>query len=342
MKKIFTIAVTAFAFHSASGQISAIEVARYPEKMTEYIDTLPYDSLVNFVGPQAQKYVGQTLYMPGKPVTQQILGYQGFVVNYKMVSTDSDDISANLYQAKGADATPYEALANKYFKVTAVFKHPNAPASGPSPYFGKRWLKLVEKASHDTLYYWYDGNNESDFPFITLGYRDKLKKTNTGSPFVFTNSVIARHTDITTGKPLAAVTGEVWKCTDIQTSNTSRKLSCILQNSKGQKMSIGIDSVLGKHPAGVVLTEDEEQQYVSSWRQSAVDSLLQGLIAPGMNSDMVKLAWGEPASIDKKAASPVEISETWLYPDGGSVVLLNYLVKAVTLPGTQKKTSKGN
>lgn len=58
------------------------------------------------------------------------------------------------------------------------------------------------------------------------------------------------------------------------------------------------------------------------WSDAAYDHVLNGHIAPGMNQDMVLLAWGGPSQIDHKAVTPKNVPvERWVYrsPEDGRI-----------------------
>jgi hypothetical protein len=76
--------------------------------------------------------------------------------------------------------------------------------------------------------------------------------------------------------------------------------------------------------AGVVATSgcasgqmsriDRHRDIYETWPLDIKQAVLDGKVEPGMNSDMVRVAWGEPSEV---ASSPAG-DEIWVYKKGGS------------------------
>ena len=72
-----------------------------------------YDSLTNFLGDKPHPYIGETLYLHGKPDFQRSEGYENFVLDYKADKLKKD----NVYQCCDYYNAKYSALKGHYFKV---------------------------------------------------------------------------------------------------------------------------------------------------------------------------------------------------------------------------------
>lgn len=188
----------------------------------------PYDSLKNFLGEEPNKYIGQTLYLKGVQKNNQEQGYSGFVLDYKY---NEYPTSLNVYKHDGksySDKSRYEDLANKYYSVISVHRHPEAEESKYA-YGDVFFLKICEKESRDTMYYEYNSKYESSFPFITLGFFEKTKKEAQGKKFVFTKVVIANRLDINTGDTIKYVPNQAWECIDLTIDEQNYQLSLVLK-----------------------------------------------------------------------------------------------------------------
>ena len=176
MRKPVTFLITFLTALAAAAQITTTKVA--PVSMT--IEKVAYDSLKNFLGEKPSGYLGQELYLPGMADILRQYGYEHFVLDYTKPTLANRD---NVYKCCDGFNSKYADLAGKYFTVVDITRHPDA--SKNALLYGKKYyFKLVEKESKDTVYYEYDGEYESSFPFITVGYFMKLKPRHLGEQYV--------------------------------------------------------------------------------------------------------------------------------------------------------------
>ena len=297
---ILTILLATFAT-VAFGQITTTKVAAKADQ----IDRTPYDSTRNFLGKDVYKYQGQELYLKGKAESLRKYGYDNFVLDY---TKDRLSNKSNVYKCCDSYNSKYDELAEKYFNVLEIIKHPKAEES-EYLYGTKFYLKLQEKESSDIVYYEYDSEFEHSFPFIVVGFFEKQKRLFVGKEYVFHNSEFEGATDIQTGKVVTIKTGQKWKCTDLTIEDKYYNLSLIFENSLGEKTEDSYDRVLN-----VGYTVKEADNYKKKFGQENFDRILQGKVKIGMTKEMCKLAWGEPKKINETITSGKK-TEQWVYSD---------------------------
>ncbi len=284
------------------GQISTTKVASKTEE-TVYI---PYDSTKNFIGKDVTKYVGQEFYLPGESIDMRKYGYSDFFTQcsekfaggpvYKPMVDKS-------YRSK------YDDLAGKYFKVLAVFKSQDVKSTNFC-------IKLQEKQSNDTVYYNYDSEHWTAFPFVVVGFFEKQKKQLIGKEFVFYDVTLRGSTDIVTGKPVTIKTGQKWKCLDLTVEERYYHLSLVIQNLLGEKTTIRVGDVLdGSEGAKSGFNTLEVSNYRKKFGNKFFETILQHKVSIGMSKEMCIFSWGKPERINETITSGTK-REQWVYEDG--------------------------
>ena len=192
----------------AIGQITTTKVASKNDENK----TAKYDSLSNFLGKDVYQYLGQDLYLKGKSESLRKYGYDGFYTDFNKSKFDG-----GVYKCCDSYNSKYNELEGKYFKVLDIIKHPKADES--EYLYGKKYyLKLQEKLSSDIVYFEYDTEFEHTFPFIVVGFFEKLKQQAVGQKFVFGNTKLRfgdDELDVKTGKKIVFELGEKWECVDV-------------------------------------------------------------------------------------------------------------------------------
>ncbi|MBD8390010.1 hypothetical protein [Dysgonomonas sp. BGC7] len=280
----------------------------FAQKSSKTDLAIPYDSTVNFLGKNATGYTGQELFLMGLDKPSQAYGYSGFILKYKKDDGLLND-EKNIYKSNDNYNSRYEDLAHKYFHVLEVIKHPKGK-QGEVSTNTDFYLKLQELTSGDIVYYKYDVNAEYTFPFIVRGYFEKQRQLFTGNVYVLSDSELKMSRNIVTGKAITPITGQKWKCTDVNIDNSTNELSLILQNPGGVKISVPF-SILKAEGIKTIYTESEADSYTKQFNQNNFRRILQNKIRVGMTKEMTRLAWGEPTDITTKGAT-----ELWSYPAG--------------------------
>ncbi|MEC8273781.1 MAG: hypothetical protein VXZ76_02955 [Bacteroidota bacterium] len=285
------------------GQITTTAVA----PKTEPINTAAYDSTLNFLGEDVYKYKGQELYLIGKSEERREYGYDDFVINYR-----KDAMGKNIYKCCDGYNSKYDELAEKYFTVLDVIKHPESEEF--SFYDDYYFLKLQEKQSNDIVYFQYITKFEHSFPFIVVGFFEKQKKLVIGQEFVIKDYYLGGSTDIYTGKELTINTGQIWKTIDFTIEQKYYTLSLVIENPLGEITTMSYESTFGEYRPGAVYTLSEAENYYSLFGQETFDKILQKKVSLGMTKLMCELSWGKPEKINETITSG-QVSEQWVYSD---------------------------
>ncbi|MCW2119646.1 hypothetical protein [Flavobacterium sp. 7A] len=293
MKKITFILLILIFTNSILGQITKTKIVGSKEEIYE----TPYDSLRNFLGADAFQYKGQDLYLIEKSENSRKFGYDNFVLDYQYNGYDK---KSNTYKCCDSYNSKYDELKGKYFSVKAIHKVP--------VYFGRFYLELEEKETKDKIYYKYDGLNENEFPFLVVGFYEKLKRKLVGNEFVFKDRFL---TNIETGERITINIKEKWKCTDLTIEEKNYTLVAILQNSSGVKTSCGYDIVTGSNFG---FKAKEAEKFKIQFGAVNFEAIMKREVIIGMTKEMCKLSWGEPNDINQTISSGRN-SEQWVYSD---------------------------
>jgi hypothetical protein len=300
MRLILTLSLGILA-NCCFAQITTLKVA--PKKEQE--GNSVYDSMNNFLGKDVFKYLGQELYVKGRPEYLQEFGYSGFYADYRKGKLDGGVFKCcDNYNSK------YSELNGKYFKVLDVLKHPQVEIS-EYLYGDKFYLKLEQKDSGEIVYYDYDAKSKDSFPFIVVGYFQKQKSLYFGRQLVFFDELFLNQVDVKSGKVISAKTGQKWKCLDLVIEEINFDLSLLVENSLSGKILIPLDKVYEKNFPRVFNSVAAEN-YKNKFGLENFISILQGKIRIGMTKEMCKLSWGTPQKINNTITSGKN-SEQWVY-----------------------------
>lgn len=290
-------------------QISTTKVIEQKDETSE----ASYDSLKNFLGNDVYKYIGQELYLKGMSESLRKFGYRDFIKNYKYEGHYLKYEYIYKCCASNGQGSKYDQLNSKYFKVLDVYKHPKAETYGEL--YNYYYLKLQEKESNEILYFNYSPVFDISFPFIVVGFYEKLKKTAIGKKYVFATDRIDKETkDITTGKPIINNIGEIWECIDVTIDEKYFDLSLVLKNKIGQKIMFSYDIVTEINKWVGVFTINQSIKYKNKFGVANWNTILQGKVKIGMTKEMCKLSWGQPQDINETITSGRK-SEQWVYSD---------------------------
>ena len=307
MKITLTILITTISIISTYGQITTTKIT----PKVEQTDNTPYDSTKNFLGKDVNKYIGQELYLNGKAKSLREYGYAGFSIDYKKSSPTK---KSSVYKCCDSYNSKYDELSGKYFIVLEVIKHPKAEES-EFLYAKKFYLKLQEKEKKDIVYYEYDSQYEHSFPFIVVGYFNKLKQSEIGEEYIVRgkNWISSGHmTDMKTGNPVSNFeAGLKWKCVDVTIEEEFYTLSLVIENEKGEQIPLGIDN---STRTNWVFKFKQAELYKKKFGDENWQRILDGKVKIGMTKEMCELSWGKPKSINETITSGKK-SEQWVYSD---------------------------
>ncbi|MFI4963176.1 MAG: hypothetical protein ACHP6H_04890, partial [Legionellales bacterium] len=273
----------------------------------------PYDSTENFVENKPAKYIGQELYLKGLSESLREYGYAGFFIDYQIAAKSSLEKS-NIYKCCNSYNANYDSLAGRYFKVLAVFAHPDADKND-FLYGKKYYLKLEEKNTKDILYYEYDAQYEFNFPFIVLGHFEYIKKKMKGTNFVFCDKVLeSAPKDIVTGKDITKAPGQKWEFIDLTIEEKYYNLSAIVENSRGERITVSSSDIYGPDHKGRSYNDREVATYTTKFGATIFNTILKNSVKVGMTKEMCTLSWGQPNKINQTVVAGGK-SEQWVYKD---------------------------
>lgn len=295
--KILTLTLTLLLCSMSYGQITTTKVAEVPVKK--------YDSTENALEDHIEQFIGQDLYLKGVPKSLQQFGYDHFVIDY----TKDDLDKTNIYKAiENGRHSNYDSLVGKYFNVVDVIKDPALS--------GVYFLKLQEKASKDIVYYQYETQFASNFPFITAGYFVKMKQTLVGKKFVvrgrnWLEGDAKPMVDMKTGSPVSDFkVGSVWNAVDLTVEEKYYTLAIILENDKHEQIPLNIDD-LKRHVWA--FDNDLANECIAKFGVANWQMILEGHVQKGMSWEMCELSWGKCTDILKTTDSDGKPYEIWSY-----------------------------
>lgn len=318
MKTLFLSPILIFVF-LCKAQITITSATEKQE-----IIPLVYDSLKNFLGKDVGLYKGQTLYLPGLHESLRKYGYRDFVINYK---NDEPLDEKNTYNCCEGYHSKYEGLSEKYFEVLDIIRHPKSKeenkkihASLQQIYVNVYFLKLKNKSNGDILYFKYNSEYESTFPFLVVGYVEKLNQLYINSKYTFTQTYLLLEmmrtkgnvaTDINTGDAIKYQSQELWVCKGTTIDGKWFNLAFEFENPRGNRILVGTQTITEKRwKEGRAFTEEETIKYKEKFGEEKWGFIVDGIIKVGFTEEMVKLICGEPKKIYFSS-----YGEQWVYDD---------------------------
>lgn len=224
-------------------QITSTEI---PKPISKEITQTPYDSTENNIGDNIGSLIGQDLYFIGDPKYPSTYGNKSDIELYSDINNIGNISKCELLKN----------IYGKYFRLVSVSEdtlHTDYQKSSTNYYV----LKLEEKESKKIYYQRYKGT-QILFPFIVVGFYDKIKQKYTGSilnieedgvypklisfkkngedlnisgELGFSNPKIYRDkvsNDLKTGRYITDLKGD-WICKDVTTNNG--KIVLVFENS---------------------------------------------------------------------------------------------------------------
>jgi hypothetical protein len=295
MKNVFTFGLFFICLLciKTQAQISTMKVH------TQEVKTQKYDSLINFLGKDYMGYLGQELYVIPKHKDLREYGYEGFGLDYTQSFLLNDK---NVYKCCESFNSKYDDLQGKYFSVIDIIKNDK-----DDNYFHPCFFKLVEKESKDTVYYSYSPEFEHSFPFMVVGYFEKLKQLYIGVDYISRGKNVG--TDVNTGKAISAGAGTKWKCKDVTIEEEYYNLVLVVENEKGEKLPFALETIKDKRYF-ITLRQSEtlKKKYgLDNWKK-----IIDGNVNVGMTSEMCRWSWGEPSKINRTTTARGN-NEQWVY-----------------------------
>lgn len=265
---------------------SQIKIAQHVERV--FNEDQKYDSLVNYPGENIFSLKGEDLYvLPPFGASSKERGYMGFYDSYKPHSKH--------YKNAGSIFTPAELIESKIFKVVDVkYRKAEYPET---PYVGTGlssehifFLALKCDNIQDTIYYEYTGVSVT-FPFLCMGYYEKLKERTIGAEFYYKKRLNNTTKDYKTGESIELIPLSLWKCIDVVFDDNLGKMSLILINGNNTIIEANdyIHYYMISKSKGDIYKKKYGDMYIAA---------MNNMIKVGMAKELVEVAWGEPDKVN--------------------------------------------
>lgn len=296
MKRLFLL-IYAFAAINSYSQIKIASPSSKKEHKAQY------DSLHNYIGGNILAYIGQQLYIKPKNESLQKYGYEGFysqpLNDRKYIYKRTSDYSY---------FSDYAQLAGKTFTCIGISKRKFELGMVPPKIYGMDgldndyyyFLKLAN--ANDTIYYEYT-KYEHDFPFITLGYLDKLKKQYSRKLFILKKQPDNILHDFDNGNEVNLVPGSIWSFKDVILDNKYYNITLLFTNKN--KETIPVEDYRFRF---TFIEKSSAEKIKQKYGNNLYNLAINGTIKIGMTKELVKLAWGEPSRINFSS-----YGEQWVY-----------------------------
>ncbi|MGJ1368218.1 hypothetical protein [Sphingobacterium spiritivorum] len=270
-----------------------------------------YDSTQNFLGLNYKKYLGQDLLV--RPNLQYLkFGYRDFYKSPVLNNNSSKNIYAK-NRPLPHGVTPYEDLVNRVFFVRDIINDGS-----------KIFLKLYDRKNHENIYFNYSYDSEVFFPFVVIGYIEKLKKTNLHKDYY------ARFDKINelglnptySDNENYNYFGSVWNVKDVFLNDSTGDIVCQL-SSESNNLSVSIKHFSPKYFANKILYDEAKKYGLNVFTQ-----VLRGFIDIGMDRNVVTLSIGNPKRINTTLSRDL-IQEQWVYENGKYLYFTNGILKTI-------------
>lgn len=298
--RLFLLPFYLLIFTSSHSQIKFADNVSYSKNVA-----LEYDSLSNFLGFRYEQYQGQTLtILPsfGKFKKER---YEGFVKNPNRSIYQKSNIYSPSKKVKSiVDGTPYNDLIDRNFTVKNTLKTKEG-----------LFLHLCDSENSESIYFSYDPSYENKFPFIVVGYFQKMENDLLGRKYYARVNKInhfARYNQNTTdvyGNEFKAEIGSEWEVTEVQAieSVLSSKIQLKLT---GMERDIFIIKDLMKE---YDIVEKERYDVVkSSYSEDIFIKVLKHHYDLGWDAYLVRLSLGRPKDINRTTTGSSH-TEQWVY-----------------------------
>lgn len=239
-------------------------------------EVVPYDSISN-IPADPHGFIGQEIFLFPKMERLRSHGYTCFT------KADGGFISS----------IPHDQVAGHTFKVEDVIDI--------KTYSEKTIVKLLDKET-GTNYYAEFHDNEFQWPFLTLGYKEKYEAENKGKKF---HLLYVPKKDFNTGEEIKVGRGSVWAFQEIIAYEDLGSTGYLFTNDKGETIVLSASTI-----ENTLVTTDTIDKLVKKYGQAMVNTALEGSIKIGMTEELVRLAWGEPDRINEAS-----YGDQWVYGD---------------------------
>lgn len=197
----------------------------------DQIEKVEYDSTENFIIENLEMYIGQELcFIPNLSISNYIVP-----TLYMSIEESQLESKGNIYHPEQIGLNTIDLyrsnireLYGRYFSVLDVVE--KECLTQP-----KYYLKLLDHSS-DIAVYFEIPSTRSKFPFLILGYYEKLKSRITKKTLVANMFSVVR--DLSNNRDLTVHEHTKWLCSKISISKVDSRLIYEIQNQNGDKFGI--------------------------------------------------------------------------------------------------------
>ncbi|MEQ3238072.1 hypothetical protein [Bacteroides cellulosilyticus] len=275
-----------------------IKIAKQASKKIDY--HIKYDSLHNYLGDKIYQYIGQELYVKPKVEELQRFGYEDFYNSMAKKDIYKKPTNTAWYSS-------YESLQGRTFKVIDILKREIVMGEDMPLILGDLdsdyiyYLKIADK--QDTIYYKYT-KYEHNFPFLVIGYLDKMKNLYSNKTFLMKKTPDDSVSDFENGGTVQLTPNSKWFFKDaVLDGKYLKDILLIFTNDKGETVSTEDYRI-----HFMFIEKTVADKIKSKYGVDMYNAAMNGKIKIGMSKELVKLAWGEPSDINR-----ADYGEQWVY-----------------------------
>lgn len=191
-------------------------------------------------------------------------------------------------------------------------------------------LKLLDKKRQEIFYFKLEDidpylptrnlikEHKKYFPFIVVGFYEKMQKVLAGQSFVFPEGYYG----LKGNKDIINNFGDEWKFVDLKiTENRNSYINIILKNKHHQKVSLPYEDVFPLFGIPYLFTYKEFKEYREKFNDSDLKTILSHKVKKGFTKEMVVLSIGEPDDLNYNHRNN---SSLWIYR-GQKNVLVSFV-----------------
>jgi hypothetical protein len=212
-----------------------------------------FDGSENYLKMDVHLYLGETLQLRCDAGTEKDNSNYllGFTKDYRIKKDKYGYVYPEIYHpSENEMGTDYYKIASNNFVVLDVYRHQWANQPSRNGFYDNiYYLKLYNQTLKDTAYYEYVAeDDERYFPFIVYKHYNYLKKRHLNQIYQMNVPIndYVEVTDYETGnlvKIYRVMKTVSWRCIDIIMNDKDCKLSMVLKNASGYKITVPILTV---------------------------------------------------------------------------------------------------
>lgn len=257
-----------------------------------------YDSTYNFPKEKLYSLVGQELYVKPLEKTLQKYGYRHFY-------SDIDNKKI-YYPNRMRTFSESDKLSGKIYKVINIISKEKTKGDYDSYIEGmdRNYNYYIQLTDNDEILYFHYNGLLSSYPFICMGYFEKIKKENIGKIFLYKKRKFNVVYDYITGEKIELNPLEEWECSDVVLNPSNYEIDLIFKDKNGKSFSADYQN------HGIYMKSAEICDTYNKLYNENYILAMNNKICIGMEDVLVILAWGIPEKINMTPNN-----EQWVYDD---------------------------